>query len=298
MRKIFRGLVSIITAPFRWIWRGFMYLINKTFIGVFFAEDPDDTPILDTLQKVTDEPKDFLDQLIEHLVALRKHLLRAVFVFLLASGAAFFFYKDIMDLLVVPLPHGGLETLQGIEVTEVVSVIMQTIFTSAFAISIPYIFFELLLFIAPGISRKSRLIGLFGIPFIIIFFVVGVIFAYIVMMPAALSFLMSPDILDIQYEWTLSSYYSFATRVMFWIGLFFEMPLLSFILSAMRVLPPKFLKEHWRLAFILLALLAAMITPTPDPYNMMIVLLPLWFLYLLSIFMANLARREKKNKRG
>lgn len=294
MGRILRGFVSIITAPFHWVGRGFMFLINKTFIRVFIAEDPVDTPILDTIQKVTDEPKDFFDQLVEHLVALRKHLFRAVFVFLLTSIVTFFFYEDIMDWMALPI--GGMEKLQVIEVTESVSVIMQIVFTSAFAISVPYISFEILLFIAPGISRKSRLFGLIGIPFVVIFFGIGIAFAYFLMMPTALLFL--HDILNIQTVWTLSSYFTFVTRVMFWIGLSFELPLLSFILSAMRVLPPKFLKEHWRIAFILLALLAAMITPTPDPYNMMIVLLPLWLLYGLSIFMATLARREKKNNKG
>jgi sec-independent protein translocase protein TatC len=78
---------------------------------------------------------------------------------------------------------------------------------------------------------------------------------------------------------------------MFWIGIAFEFPLISFILSAMRILPARLLKDQWRLAFIILAILAAMITPTIDPINMMLVLLPLWSLYGLSIMMAYIAQR-------
>lgn len=288
MQTLFQEIFSTITAPFKWFGRGFMKILNRTALGDFLAEDPEDTPILDTIQKATDEPRDFFDSLLEHLNDLRKHLFRAVFVLILTSIVSFIYVTEIMDWLSTPI--GGIESLKAIEVTESIGVVMRITFLSGFVISLPYITFEILRFLAPGISRRARLIGLFGIPFVGIFFAAGLLFAYEFMLPAALPVLL--NFMDIQTIPRPNSYFRFVTGLMFWIGVAFELPLLSFVLSSMGIITSKTLRDHWRLAFIILALLAAMITPTIDPINMMIVLLPLWSLYGLSILMASIGRRR------
>jgi sec-independent protein translocase protein TatC len=290
MQKLFLGIWSLLTAPFRWLIKGVVTVLNKTFLRELLSEDPEDTPILDTIQKATDEPKGFFDSLLEHLHALRTHLVRAVFVLIIASVLSFVFITYIMDWLAQPI--GGIEELKAIEVTESIGVVMRITFLSGFVIALPYICFEILLFIAPGISRKARLIGLFGIPFVAIFFAAGMLFAYIFMLPAALPVLL--NFMDIQTIPRPTSYFRFVTGLMFWIGVAFEFPLISLVLSSMGIISSKTLRDHWRLAFILLAILAAMITPTIDPINMLIVLLPLWALYGLSILMAAIGKRKPK----
>ncbi len=287
MRKILKGFVSIITAPFRWISKAVMFLINKTFLSEFLAEDPEETPILDTIQKATEKPKDFLESLLEHLSSLRKHLFRSIFALIIASALAFMYIEEIMAWLAQPI--GGIGELQAIEVTEPVGVVMRITFLTGFAVSLPYISLEILRFIAPGISRKSRLLGLIGIPFVVFFFAGGLAFSYFVMLKPALDVL--TNFMNIQTILRPASYFKFVTGLMFWIGIAFEFPLISFILSAMRILPARLLKDQWRLAFIILTILAAMITPTIDPINMMLVLLPLWSLYGLSIMMAYIAQQ-------
>jgi sec-independent protein translocase protein TatC len=207
-------------------------IIRKSFLGVLLEEDPEDIPLLETIQKATDEPKDIIDSAIEHITTLRKHLLRAVLVLILTSVLSFVYIEEIMAWLTQPI--GGIGELRAIEVTESIGVVMRIGFLSGLVMSLPYISFEILLFVSSGISKRARKIGLFGIPFVAIFFAVGVIFASHSMLPAALSVLV--DFMDIQTELRPSSYFRFATGLMFWIGIAFEFPLVSLVLSSMGIL--------------------------------------------------------------
>ncbi|MEK6222330.1 MAG: twin-arginine translocase subunit TatC [Chloroflexota bacterium] len=289
MKIILVLLIKIVKAPFIWLWGVLMAILKLTPLRDFLIEEPEDTPILDTVQKATEEPKEFFFALLEHLNDLRKNLVRAIIGLTITTIISFYFVTDILDWL--SLPIGGIEQLQAIEVTEPIGVVMRVSLMAGFSMALPYMTFELLRFIAPGISQRARLLGLFGIPFVSLFFAAGMAFAYYVMLPAAL-----PVLLNFMGIPTLprpSSYIRFVSGIMFWIGVSFEFPLVTYILSAMGILPAKALKNNWRLAFILLAILAAMITPTVDPINMLIVLLPLWVLYGLSILMAYVGQGRK-----
>ena len=162
MRNFFKLIWRILTAPFRWVFGGFIWLLERTPFGDFLVEDPEDTPILETIHKATEEPKDFLMALLEHLNALRKHLFRAMIGLAIATVIAFIYIKDILAWLAEPV--GGIDQLQAIEVTEPIGVVMRVTIMTGFAIALPYISFEILRFIAPGISRRARLIGLFPKP--------------------------------------------------------------------------------------------------------------------------------------
>jgi sec-independent protein translocase protein TatC len=133
-----------------------------------------------------------------------------------------------------------------------------------------------------------------GLPFILVFFIAGAYFAYEIMLEPALNVLTT--FMGIQSELRPASYFRFITGLMFWIGIAFELPLVAFVLSSMGILQPETLKNQWRLALILLTILAAMITPTIDPLNMMIVMVPLWALYGLSILMAYVARGRRDKR--
>jgi sec-independent protein translocase protein TatC len=290
MKKIFRSIFRLITAPFRWL----KSLFDKTPLGQLLGPDPEDTPIADTISKAVDSPMTFWEGLTEHLVDLRKGLFKSVLSLLVTSMVAFLFIEEIMAWLALPLGEGGIGQLKAIEVTESVGSVMKVSFIAGLAVSLPYIAFQVLVFVGPGISRKARLIGLLGLPFVLLFFVSGAYFAYAIMLGPALGIL--SDFMGLTSEWRPQSYFNFVTGLMFWIGVCFEFPLVSFILSSMGILKPETLKNQWRLATILLTILAAMITPTIDPWNMLIVLIPLMLLYALSILTAYIAqgRRAKR----
>jgi len=116
-------------------------------------------------------------------------------------------------------------------------------------------------------------------------------FAYYVMMPAALPFLL--NFMGIQAELRPASYYNFITGVMFWIGVAFEFPLVIYALTAIGFVKPNVLVEQWRLAIILIAVLAAAITPTVDPVNMALVMGPMTLLYFISIGLSKIAYKGR-----
>jgi sec-independent protein translocase protein TatC len=122
-------------------------------------------------------------------------------------------------------------------------------------------------------------------------FVSGMAFAYFIMMPAALLFLL--DFMGIQAELRPASYFNFVTGVMFWIGVAFEFPLVVYALTSIGFINPKILAEQWRLAIILIAVLAAAITPTVDPVNMALVMGPMTILYFISIGLSRIAYRAR-----
>jgi sec-independent protein translocase protein TatC len=169
---------------------------------------------------------------------------------------------------------------------------MRVALFAGIALATPYIAFEVWLYAAPGLMPKARLFGLLAIPAALIFFLGGAAFAYFVMMPTALPFLLG--FLDIGINLRPASYITFVTGLMFWIGAAFQFPLVIFALSGMGLVKPKMLLQHWRTAIILIAVLSAAITPTIDPVNMALVMLPMTGLYFLSIFFSWIASLNKK----
>jgi sec-independent protein translocase protein TatC len=137
------------------------------------------------------------------------------------------------------------------------------------------------------------MIGLLAVPLVVLFFFGGMIFAYGLIIPTGLPVL--TDFLDIPTQIRPTSYIRFVTGLMFWFGVLFEFPLLAFILTAMRLLSVEMLIKNWRIAVVLIAILAALITPTIDPINMALVMVPLLLLYGLSILLSFLAGGSRRS---
>jgi len=147
--------------------------------------------------------------------------------------------------------------------------------------------------IAEYFDIDSTLVRLLAI---LVFFFGGMAFSYYLILPVGLPVLL--NFLDISTQIRPSSYIKFATNLLFWIGALFEFPLLAYLLSVMGILSPQALIKNWRIAVVVSAVLAAVITPTIDPLNMMLVMVPLLLLYGLSILLSLLAggrQREKVN---
>jgi sec-independent protein translocase protein TatC len=296
----FRAVLWLILLPFRIVFRFLLWLTRPVANRIrasrwyyFMTVEPEDRPLADVFNDVVDKPAELMDE----IDAMRTHLLRAVLVLIVTVGVSFFFAEQLIAYLAQPV--GGLANLKAIEVTESVSVFMRVALISGIAIASPYIAFEVWFFAAPGISARARQLGLIAIPLAAIFFLGGMAFAYYVMLPTALPFLM--NFIGIQTELRPDSYYRFVTGIMFWLGLFFEFPLVVFALSIMGLVRPKPLLDQWRLAIVIMSVIAAMVTPTVDPVNMGIVMLPMTALYFLSIGLSALAwslRNKETSQQG
>ena len=264
-------------------------------MGNFLNEDiPEERPLIDTFSSLATEAETRAS-LWEHVDALRAHLLRMVIGLAVGVGISFYFTVPLMRYLTLPV--GGLENLQAIEVTEEVGVFMRVALTSGIALMLPYIAFEIWLFAAPGLRPRERKFGLLGIPLATLLFLTGLAFSFFILLPAALPFL--GGFTEIQQFWTARDYFGFVTGLMIWIGLFFEFPLVIYILTSMGMIRPDVLAKQWRLALVVIAILAAVVTPTIDPVNMGLVMLPMSLLYFVSIglsYVAYAGRRRNLSK--
>ena len=225
----------------------------------------------------------------QHLEDLRKVLFRAILGLAAGVIAGAFFVDPVLDFLSRPV--GGVESLQVIEVTESMSVFMRVALLIGLVVALPWIFFQLFSFVGKGL-KKSEKRGLFiAIPFATALFLAGGSFAFFVMLPASMRFFIG--LLEVNTSIRLSSYFGFTTNLIFWVGVSFELPLLVFVLTRVGVIRPSFLTKGWRVAVIAIAVLAAVITPTGDPVNMVIFMVPLFVLYLMSIGLSALAYKAR-----
>jgi sec-independent protein translocase protein TatC len=227
-----------------------------------------------------------------HIGELRNRLVKAVVGLLLTTLISFGASQQIIEFLTQPV--GGIQKIQAIEVTENISVFMRVSLLSGFILAFPYIFYQLIAFIVPGMTGKERRWLIVSIPFATLLFLSGVAFAYFVMLPTAIPFLTS--FMNIPTLVRPSSYFDFILNIMFWIGISFEFPLMIYLLAKLKIVSAKLLATYWRIAIVIIALVAALITPTVDPINMAIFMAPLIVLYFLSIGLAYLARRGEKQK--
>lgn len=273
-------LSTIIAAPFRlitWPIRAVRDFVNY---------EPPSSSTIDAFGKAFEQPS----VLVEHLDALRHHLLRGLLVLAITTGFSFIFAQQVLSFLAVPI--GGLESLQAIEVTESIGAFMRVSLLTGFVIAFPYLIFEAFAFLNPGLKRSERLFLLISIPVAFALFLGGLAFAYFVMLPAALDFLIG--FLGIEARIRPSNYIKFVTNLMFWIGIAFQFPLVVFALASVGIVKAKSLLSGWRFAMVGIAILSAAVTPTIDPVNMALVMAPMIVLYFLGVLLAGIANALRR----
>jgi sec-independent protein translocase protein TatC len=316
MRKFLSGLWQVFTYPFRAVYNRFPKFFDRVWRVVtfpfrlvfnifalpfraiqrfnkFLNTEPEEHPITEVFSGLVTDTN-MRQMMWDQVEALRMHLLRAVLSLVLTVSVSFLFTQKIIDFLAQPV--GGIDKLKAIEVTESIGVFMKVALFSGIALAIPYIAFELWLFAAPGLRPRERKMGLAGIPLASIFFIGGAAFTFFLMLPAALPFL--NNFMGIKTELRPQSYFSFVTGLMFWIGIAFEFPLVIYVLSAIGFVKPQILAQQWRLSIVLIAIVAAIITPTIDPINQGLVMAPMILLYFISIGLSYIAYAGRKRNQA
>ena len=228
---------------------------------------------------------------LDHLGELRDRLIRATLGLVATTLGSMLFANVILRYLLTPI-YDDQFLLQTLGPTEGVVIYFRVALMSGAIIAIPWITWQVWMFIAPGLTGKERRWVLMSIPATTFLFLVGVAFAWFILMPTALNFLQNFQSDIFRAEWTADQYVAFVTALLFWIGVSFEMPLIFFILARIGLVGPAALRHNWRLAVVGSAVAAAMITPTIDPFNMMLVMGPLLALYVLSIILSSIAYRR------
>jgi sec-independent protein translocase protein TatC len=226
----------------------------------------------------------------EHLLELRNRLMWASIALLVTTAISFIFSDKLIDILSIPI--GGRQMLEAIDVTENIGVFMRVSLISGVVLAMPVIVYQMLRFIVPGLTREERRYLWIVVPSASLLFLVGVAFSYFVMLRAAVPFLIG--FLNIPTVPRPSSYFGFVARLMFWIGASFETPLILAFLARVGIVTPEFLKKNRKYGIVAIALIAAAITPTVDPVNMLLVMVPLLLLYELGVFLSRITYRQRR----
>ena len=225
--------------------------------------------------------------LLQHLDELRQRLFKALAAVAATTVLSFIFAEQLINYLASPI--GGSSALVSIEVTENIAVYMRVSLLSGLVLGMPFVLYQVIRFIIPGLKGNERKWLLLGVPLASLLFVTGVAFTWFVMIPTAVPFL--TGFIGITTHVRPSNYFDFITTLMFWIGLSFEMPVVMMLLAKMKFITAGQLARGWRYAVVIIAVVAAAITPTIDPVNMGLVMAPLIGLYVVSVLLAAVAGR-------
>ncbi len=234
---------------------------------------------------------------LEHLDDLRKRLFYSFLAIIFTIFPAWFFHEQIFEILAFPvnqyLPEG--ESLAFTKLTEPFMVYIKVSFLAAFFVISPFLFFQFWKFIAPGLYQKEKKYVFPFVFFTTVFFAAGGIFAYYVVFPFACRFFLGMGA-DFQPVIKMDEYFSLAIRVILGIALVFELPTLIFFLSRMGLITAKWMVKKFKYAVLVVFIIAAIITPTPDPITQSIVAVPMLALYGLSILIAFISEKKRKEK--
>ncbi|MBC8331321.1 MAG: twin-arginine translocase subunit TatC [Anaerolineae bacterium] len=225
-----------------------------------------------------------------HIEELRAHLLRMVIALVLGTAVSLAFVNRLLEFLLLPM--GDIRPV-SLHPTESIVVYFRLALMLGVVIALPVILYQLLSFIVPGLTKKERRMLITSVLGIGFFFALGVAFAGGLMLPLALNYLQGFMSDLVQPTYSIDGYISFVTTVMLSSGTVFETPLLLALLARLGLVTARQLSKGRRFALVGIAVLAAVITPTPDVFNMMLVMAPLLVLYELGIVLAWFAGRAR-----
>ncbi|MEO2186498.1 MAG: twin-arginine translocase subunit TatC, partial [bacterium] len=230
---------------------------------------------------------------LDHLEELRWRLVKSLGSILLGAAITFFFIDALIDLLIRPTQN--LSTPMDLQVLKVQGMFMikwGIALIGGVVLAIPVLTFQLWKFIAPGLYLNEKKYAAPLIIFTYLSFLIGLIFAYTVMIPFSLEFFTSVGMTGIDNNFSINYYFNFITWLMIGSGFIFELPVLVFILSVIGLLTPAFMSHYRRHSAVVILVLSAFITP-PDPVSLVLMSIPLLGLYELSIGVSWLVNRKK-----
>ena len=222
---------------------------------------------------------------VEHLEELRGRLIKSVIALAVTTLLSLIFTGRLLEILVAP---AGIKPI-FLRPTEMFVTYMRVALIAGTALAMPVIVYQMIRFVLPALKPHERRYLYIIVPGATFSFLLGLAFAYFAMLPFALRYLLSFGGNIAEAKWAIGEYISFVTKLLFWVGVTFETPLLVFFLAKLGVVTPEMLARYRKYAIVAIAVLAAVITPTPDPFNMMVVMVPLLILYEIGVLLAKLA---------
>ena len=224
--------------------------------------------------------------LIEHLDELRSRIIKVGAIFILAAIGAWFFRVDIFNLLLEPAQGQLQGKLYVTSVAEQFVSDMKLALYVAFVLTIPVLLYQVWAFVAPAVGDLGRAFTYILITLASSLFIAGIVFGYVFVVPVGVKFLLSwaPDRYDTII--TPTNYMAFVTRFLLACGIVFELPAATYVAAKLELIDASLLKKYRKHAIVANTILAAAITPSPDPFSMLLLAVPLIGMYELSIIIA------------
>ncbi|WP_428023045.1 twin-arginine translocase subunit TatC [Arcobacter sp.] len=228
-----------------------------------------------------------LEDLKPHIADLRKRLIISVISLGIAFFACFTFYEPILNWMMVPieavLPKNS--QMVAVEIQETFFTALKVAFFSGFIVSLPIIFWQLWLFLAPGLYDHEKKLVIPFVFFATLMFLIGAAFAYYIVVPFGFEFLINFGSAVVTVLPSIGKYVGFFTKLLFGFGIAFELPVITFFLAKIGLVDDRMLKDFFRYAVVIIFVVAALLTP-PDVLTQFLMAGPLILLYLVSIYIA------------
>ena len=232
--------------------------------------------------------------LVEHLLELRNRVIVCAIALVAGTAFSFIFWLTIVGWLLAPARESHPDfNLVVFSPTETFGVLFKIGLYGGLIIASPVWLYEIISFVVPGLTKAERKILLPGALGAVTFLAVGMAFAYFIILPASLNFLL--DFGGDQFDPVIGAkqYMDFAIRIIFWVGVSFEMPMVIAIAARLGMVRARQLIGFWRYAIVIVFVIAAVVTPTPDPLTQSLVAGPLALLYIVGVLFAWLLQKPR-----
>lgn len=234
---------------------------------------------------------------LEHLDELRRRILYSILALVVTFIASWIFREEIFAFLAAPI-HDVVEELHVIKPTEPFTIYLKVSFVAGLFLAIPVILYQVWMFIAPGLYRKEKH---YVFPFLLcstVLFLLGGSFAYWIVLPPALRFLLLEFGRGFRPIITAVEYFDFEIIIVVGMGVIFQLPVLVAFLSIFGMITPRFLWKNFRYAFLIITIIAAIVSPTTDPFNLFLWTGPMVILYMVSIAVSWIFKRRRERDSG
>ena len=240
------------------------------------------------------------DDLKPHIADLRKRLTISTITVVIMFFACFSFYEPILEWMMAPVKHAlpAGTSMIAVEIQETFFTAMKVAFFGGFIISLPVIFWQLWLFLAPGLYDHEKKLVVPFVFFATLMFLLGASFAYYIVVPVGFDFLIAFGNSVVSVLPSIGKYVRFFTKLLIGFGIAFELPVITFFLAKIGLVNDQMLKDFFRYAVVLIFIVAAVLTP-PDVISQVLMAAPLLILYGVSIYIAkvfNPAQKEEEEE--
>ena len=235
-----------------------------------------------------------LSDFTSHLEELRRRMMLAFFVFLSASAVCYFFSHPILDFLTLPLRQQGHTDLFFQKPYEAFLLHVKAAAFSGLLISSPWLIIQGWLFVSPGLYESEKKLFLPLSAASVALFLAGAAFAFYIVVPFGLNFLLSYQTENLRPMLNAGAYFSFLVTMVLGLGIFFDFPVILAGLVMLGVLKTAVLVRSRKIIVVLIVIAAAVLTPSPDPFSQLLLAIPLWLLFEVSLFVTRILEKKRQ----